>query len=584
VHERPARIGGRIFSLHPCQKGSGIVARPKGVAILGGGVAGMSAADELARRGFHVTVFEAGSTPGGKARSIFVPNTGTEGRRDLPGEHGFRFFPSFYKHLPDTMKNIPYGRGSVHDNLVPTSRTMLAREGAVDLELLTHFPRSIEDVRDMLRLRLSDLRLSRQDLLFLAQRIWVLLTSCKERRATEYDRVPWWEFIDAERRSPEFQHAMAELGVRFLLAMNGRKASTKTIGDIGIQLWFDHLKPGLHVDRLLNGPTHDVWLGPWLAHLRQLGVDYRLGSKVERIRCLNERVVEVMIRGADGAVYSFAEDYYIAALPVDRMCRLITPEMLEAEPRLAHLDRLHTDWMLGVQFFLDRDVELNRGHIFVADCPWALTAISQKQFWPDIDLSRFGDGTVDGILSVVISNWDAPGKHSGKPARACTRDEILGEMWEALKRHINDMGEVHLEDDNLVHSYMADSCKRIGEEWVNDEPLLINTAGSWELRPDAVTEIPNLFLASDYVRTHTDVASMESANEAARRAVNGVLAASGSAAPKCRVWELKEPALFEPFKLIDQVLFRQGLPHPFYDPGLRRPSNFRSRRPLPLAS
>ena len=58
-------------------------------------------------------------------------------------------------------------------------------------------------------------------------------------------------------------------------------------------------------------------------------------------------------------------------------------------------------------------------------------------------------------------------------------------------------------------------------EAANLEPLLVNTANSWEDRPDAVTRIPNLFLASDYVRTHTDLATMEGANEAARRAVNG---------------------------------------------------------------
>ncbi len=57
----------------------------------------------------------------------------------------------------------------------------------------------------------------------------------------------------------------------------------------------------------------------------------------------------------------------------------------------------------------------------------------------------------------------------------------------------------------------------------NREPLLINTIGSWRNRPDAVTAIENLFLASDYVRTHTDLASMEGANEAARRAVNGMV-------------------------------------------------------------
>ncbi len=419
-------------------------ARPRrGVAILGGGVAGMSAAHELAQRGYHVTVFEAKSTQGGKARSIFVPGTGTNGRRDLPGEHGFRFFPAFYKHLPDTMKNIPFGKGSVHDNLVPTSRTMFAREGAIDFQMLTHFPRTVEDIQDIMRLRRSDFNLTPQQYLFIAQRFWTLLTTCQERRTEEYDRIGWWQFMDVDRHSPEYQHLVGEVSVRFLVAMDARKASTRTVGNIGMQLWLDHMKPGVHVDRLLNGPTHDVWLDPWLAHLRHLGVDYRMNSQVERIRCLNDRVVEVTIREANGKRYQFADDYFIAALPVERMRRLVSPEMIESEPRMAHLDRLQTEWMIGLQFFLNVDVKLSRGHVIINDCPWALTAISQKQFWPGVDLSRFGDGTVDGILSVDISDWNAPGDHCGRMARDCTREEIIAEVWEELKRHLNDTGEVH---------------------------------------------------------------------------------------------------------------------------------------------
>ena len=80
----------------------------------------------------------------------------------------------------------------------------------------------------------------------------------------------------------------------------------------------------------------------------------------------------------------------------------------------------------------------------------------------------------------------------------------------------------------------------------NLEPLLVNTTGSWADRPDAVTRIPNLFLASDYVRTYTDLATMEGANEAARRAVNGILDATGSGAPRCEVWPLREPPCSRP--------------------------------------
>ena len=62
-------------------------------------------------------------------------------------------------------------------------------------------------------------------------------------------------------------------------------------------------------------------------------------------------------------------------------------------------------------------------------------------------------------------------------------------------------------------------------------------------------------LASDYVRTHTDLATMEGANEAARRAVNGILAAAGSMQPRCPVWPLAEPEIFAPARALDRLLF-----------------------------
>ncbi|MEA2186040.1 MAG: hypothetical protein QOK16_1051 [Solirubrobacteraceae bacterium] len=119
------------------------------MAILGGGVAGLSAAHELAERGFEVTVYEKRGEPGGKARSMPVPGSGRDGRAELPAEHGFRFFPGFYRHLPDTMRRIPVaGRnGGAADNLVGTTRLLLAQaEGRNELVGPANAPRTLEDL------------------------------------------------------------------------------------------------------------------------------------------------------------------------------------------------------------------------------------------------------------------------------------------------------------------------------------------------------------------------------------------------------------------------------------------------------
>jgi hypothetical protein len=235
--------------------------------------------------------------------------------------------------------------------------------------------------------------------------------------------------------------------------------------------------------------------------------------------------------------------------------------MIRADPALASLFTLDdiTEWMNGIQIYLKEDVPLARGHSVFVDSPWALTAISQAQFWRHVRLSGYADGTVKGIISVDISEWEEPGVN-GKAAKDCTPEEIKAEVWEQLKQGLN-YGDITILRDEQIHSWSLDpSIRREEGTTANEEPLLVNLVDTWKLRPEAVSKIPNLFLASDYVRTYTDLATMEAANEAARRAVNGILDAAGSGAVRCTLWQLHEPEIFAPWRELDFIRYAQGLP------------------------
>jgi uncharacterized protein with NAD-binding domain and iron-sulfur cluster len=529
------------------------------VIVLGGGVAGMSAAHELAERDVEVVVYETRAIPGGKARSLPVPDSGRRGRRDLPAEHGFRFFPGFYRHLPDTMKRIPFGgqQDGVLGNLVPTSEVQLALEGRSEIVTPAHFPSSLDDVReafDSLLAHATTLGVPASDQARFVNALLVLLTSCRERRFAEYERQSWWEFSGAETRSPEYRKFLADGLTRTLVAAKAREMSARTGGTILLQLLFDLARPGRQVDRVLNGPTNDVWIDPWLGHLRSLGVDYRAEHQVQAIHVSGGAVTQISIV-SHGHPMEDTADFYVAALPVEVMRLLATDPIKQAEPRLAGLSSLRTRWMNGVMFFLDRDVPVVHGHSLYVDSPWALTSISQRQFWPAVDFERLGDGRVEGILSVDVSDWEAQGTN-GKQAMYCSSEEVCAEVWTQLKRSLNDVGIDVLEDANVLHAFLdPDIVYPNPTAAHNLEPLLVNTAGSWNDRPEATTGIENLLLAADYVRTHTDLATMEGANEAARRAVNGILDRAGSTQPRCEVWPLSEPEVFAPARALDRLLF-----------------------------
>ena len=536
------------------------------VVILGGGIAGLSAAHELIERRFDVEIYELLPIAGGKARSFAVEGTGTDGRRDLPGEHGFRFFPRFYRHVVDTMSRIPCGdHACVADNLVDTTRMSLARYGRHAVDITARSPRTLSDVRvildDLGRLLGGDLGLSHDELTFFASKIWQIVTSCRERRMTEYEKIGWWEFIGAEQRSPAYQKLLGHGLTRSLVAAKADTASTKTIGNIFVQLLFDIVTPGPSTDRVLNGPTNEVWIDPWVEYLTSRGVKYHFDSKVTAVTFDGERVRAATVN-VGGTPATIAGDYFVFAMPVEDVIDLITPEMIAAEPALGDLFTLDdiTEWMNGIQIDLNKDVPITHGHTIYVDSPWALTSISQAQFWRNVNLAALGDGSVRGILSIDISEWEQPGLN-GKTAKECTSEEIKVEVWEQLKRSLNYGDNVILRDEHL-HRWSLDPGIRqnVDGTVANEEPLLVNLVDTWKLRPEAVTRIPNLFLASDYVRTFTDLATMEAANEAARRAVNGILKASASDALPCPVWDLYEPEIFAPWRELDAVRYAQALP------------------------
>lgn len=562
------------------------VASEKKVVVLGGGVAGLSAAHELMKAGYRVDVFEARVDLGGKARSQRVAGTGKNGRADLPGEHGFRFYPSFYKHLIRTMQEIPFSAGStVADNLRPCVEAGCApADGKGVRRFLRRKPDGPTDLVGAVETFFGDLGASPVDMAYYAQRLLRYLVASPIRRDEKYEHISWWDFISADRYSPTMQRYLRAMP-RIMVAMDPRFASARTIGNISMQLVADYARDGAEADRTMVGPTSDVWIEPWRAFLKGHGVRFHTDKALigfvfdEATGALSG----VRVAGERAPVQA---DYYVAAVPLEAIAPLITDEMARFDP--AEIGKLKkvmvegrtacgevvtdfktkmVDWMVGAQFYLREDIGLPKGHIFFPDSPWALSAISQGPFWSlsgaGFFRDRFGDGEVGGVLSVDISDWNSPGKHVPKAAKHCNKAEILREVWEELKEGVNKSGAEVLTDRHLYGVWNLDQDIEFpagnGGLPVNRSPLLVHPPSSWDYRPTAKTGIRNLMLASDYVRTDTILACMEGANEAARHAVRAILESDGRDASACEVFKLEESPMFARAKEVDRLAYVTGL-------------------------
>src|SRR5690606_33116647 len=116
--------------------------------------------------------------------------------------------------------------------------------------------------------------------------------------------------------------------------------------------------------------------------------------KAEEIIMNNGNVDGVVIKDeVTGETKTVRGDYYILAVPVERAARLISREMLTADPSLQGIIKLAPSvaWMNGIQFYLTRDIEVVRGHCIYSDSQWALTSISQLQFWDNYPITEKGN-------------------------------------------------------------------------------------------------------------------------------------------------------------------------------------------------
>ncbi len=217
------------------------------------------------------------------------------------GEHGFRYFPGFYRHVFDTMGRTPLldeqsrNTGlSLLDRLVvpPPARLGTPGPDSEFREFKESASDSLEEVRQDLEWLTKRLGFSIRDELRYTVQLLKFLSSCPERRQL-YQKFSWWEFIDgkSEYDRPDAEAAMhsdsgySEKGTKLLrslpqllVAMSADESDALTNGNIAVQLLLDTLQTGGAKDRMLNGPTSEAWLEPWKRYLKKQGVSFFVGS------------------------------------------------------------------------------------------------------------------------------------------------------------------------------------------------------------------------------------------------------------------------------------------------------------------
>ncbi|HMV69362.1 MAG TPA: hypothetical protein PKA64_21145, partial [Myxococcota bacterium] len=446
-------------------------------------------------------------------------------RRALPGEHGYRFFPSFYRNVFDTMGRIPVLRSArraaglpadpvfdvyrtVLDNVRPVERHTFAFPGdraPIDIDRRPN--RSLRDALAAWRVFQRGLGFSLRDIALYQARLLRFLTSGESRRR-EAEQVTWDAWVEADRFEPGFREAISQWSLA-LGGLRGDEADARTFGTTALQFVLDQLERRPVVDGTLNGPTSQAWFEPWRRRLAQAGqapVRFH-ADQVERLELVGGEIRVVCRNGLgyeDGDGFApflpVGAQVVIATQPHEAW-RLIRGLALRSDDvsRREGVRRFHTmlddegtftpaqlikarpDCALrhftGVQFFLPAHTHVASGHIYLPESAWGLTAVGQSQF----RASRESD--YHGVLSVDVGVTWAAGD-DGRSFWGSPRAEIARHIWDELRDAVRG-GPAELPRE--LPTWAIDGGLSWGEPSPEEAPWLFDASRldtAWLLDPD----------------------------------------------------------------------------------------------------
>ena len=439
------------------------------VIVVGGGLAGMVVARELASRGWQVTLLERSKRLGGKA--------GSDIKHGRLVEHGYHVFPKWYPNVRAILERI-------HVKLIDFDRYHFLLPGGYPRRVTVLGPSGFAA---MWHYVFKGLLPWYHNLLYIYAVLDMISRPLSDKKFL--DRVSQIGLIRGKWYTSE---SVAEMGQENVL-----KASAIPVYDLSAMTakhiasyWVRQASPFLSI---LSGDLQTVFIDPQVRELELLGVKIRYDTAVRDV---------VMCEGAAAAVTlsdgtELSADAYVLCTPFEVTRAWLRDRLYEADPELGNLHFLEAQPMAALHLRLRREIQdLPQEHVFLHGSHYALSFINVTPHW------KGQDGVCE--LSFISSNYGPLNSVSREGAK----DLLLKEISEYLPITPADVESWELNPNT-------------------DVPLFINTIGAWSNRPRAKTKIKNLYLAGDYVKNAIDLACMEGAVSAALEASAEILRDQG---------------------------------------------------------
>jgi thioredoxin reductase len=534
------------------------------IIILGAGIAGLSSAHFLIKRGYKVTIIESLSIPGGMARSERVPDD-----KNMPSEYSWRGFGPWYHNTYDVMKEIPIDNKTVYD-------TELSHP--IQFLLTSDDNKYYDDVFS------NSHKISKLDKYNFFWEILKVYSSCKDRRK-EYSSINASEYISKFMSTQGAKTISQTFGP--WVGSDSSRVSFAHVSDFFMRNAYPCAKynheanesgPSFYIGggtgwSILRRPSNESWFDPWVTHLKSLGVIFKFNTELTKINLSNNKIINITVKN-NGIFTNISADKYIFAINPYNMNEIIkkTPLLLK-DIELSKFEGLTNDSphvQISFRIAFSEKIHLKhtnnpgvRTAIILIDSEFDLTLFSQDElFKPDVYL---GDN-IKSLWSGTATRDFNSGSLYNLPMSKLTKKQFTEEIKHQIFRSkgLNELVKKNNNGKNLSEFPIIRI--EIWHTWkfqpqpdtsiVTDptQPKWVNNTTNNAFFPNAKTSISNLFLAGAHTNTNTNLYSMEAAVESGRRAADII-------SNKETVILQKIPPIIKLIRCLDSILYYMGLPN-----------------------
>jgi hypothetical protein len=479
------------------------------VSVVGAGMAGLTAALYLARRGYKVTVFEEKPYIGGKFGAHTHWQHGDPPEYRIYYEHCYHFFLNWYHNFWKLTEDIGCPQASCFE---PRTTLKCLRKGQhpQDMTSLTNIasPTHIWE-------NLSSRTESIPDMfLYFYSTIDLLAAPLDQQKFLQLDSVNGFlnsrpYITAAAAQLHQYNLAKAFASPSYLSAAATYKNFVKySVRAPDPMLW------------VLKGNSYDYFFKRFEDELTKLNCSI---NKNLRLKSINQKEGETLLHFSrlewnlyktknyhappstiprqDGK-FSHGEDtyhkadYVILAVPPKALSDLVDVSDYIRGNRPQSLEdvrKLRSQPMVSIDLYFNKKIEnIPKEHVVLLESLYEINFIDNSQLWESAEKNKT-------FLNIVASDYPIIDDINDQKY---AWDDILAE----LKKYI----PFEYEDIDREKSHIQTN---IGEE------LFVNEVGSWQWRPEAQTNVPNIFIAGDFCKSFIDVVTVEGA------VVSGLLAA-----------------------------------------------------------